>query len=281
MTKVVKPLRTPSSSHFHHTMKYPDGRIFMGEIDREVDANRLGITTLEGLRVLDIATNDGFFAFWAERLGASEVVAIDVGNYKDYDWGPDGPPDDYQELGQPDKWAVFDFHHKNLNSNVVKKQMSVYDIHSLGKFDVILNYGLVYHLRYPLMALDRCREACNGFMVIETSSSFIDRFLPVSIEMGEATGIGSITDTYLPTVSCLASWMWKSGFYNLLVCNGLYNDRSTLIGVVDEKYLSWFPNIERCDIEFWRKTREALSRFFPNQHPKTPPVAATEEDLVT
>jgi tRNA (mo5U34)-methyltransferase len=39
---------------------------------------------------------------------------------------------------------------------------------SLGTFDVILFLGVLYHLRYPLLALDRLRTVSRGDVYIET-----------------------------------------------------------------------------------------------------------------
>lgn len=249
----------------HHRIEYPNGTVHEGRIDHRNDTNALGIKSLEGLRVLDIATNDGYFAFWAEQLGAAEVVAIDVGNYRDYDWGFDGPKEKFIEsLTEQNKWEHFDFHHANLKSKVIKKEMSVYDIEMLGEFDVVLNYGLLYHLRNPVLALDKCRKVCRGFAVVETEShTTINPYLPVCIEGGYWTGIGSVTDTYFPTHSCIASWMKKACFEYNFAQRRIYSNRATVIGVVDRKYLPWFEHHEHCDGKYWRTVQKTVSALFP------------------
>lgn len=244
---------------FHHRIVYPDGTVYEGEIDHQPDIDGLGLKSVEGLRVLDIATNDGFFAFWAEQNGASEVVAIDVGNYKDYDWGFAGPPQT-EDLAQQDKWEVFDFHHRNLKSSVVKRQMSVYDIEALGEFDVIFNYGLIYHLRNPVLALDKCRAVCKGFAVVESETAKLDPYMPVSLEMGDDVGLGSITDTYLPTKASMASWMRKACFPSVVAQKVIWANRSTVIGIVDPKYEAWFTQHEKCDETYWHRVRKRLAR---------------------
>ncbi len=244
---------------FHHRIEYPDGTVHEGRVDHRNNTRALGIESLDGLRVLDLATNDGYFAFWAEQKGASEVVAIDVGNYRDYDWGFDGPPDT-SELNEQNKWEHFDFHHANLKSNVVKKELSVYDIEQLGPFDVVLNYGLLYHLRNPVLALDKCRAVCKGFTVVETEThQHLNPYLPICIEGGQWVGVGSITDTYFPTASCMASWMKKACFEHIFVQKRIYHNRTTLIGVVDEKYLPWFSHFESCDDKYWRLVKKTVA----------------------
>jgi tRNA (mo5U34)-methyltransferase len=104
---------------------------------------------LDGLAVLDIGAWDGFFSFEAERRGARRVVAYDL---------------------LPEDYAGFATAKALLGSRAEYVQGSAYDLNreTLGTFDVVLFLGVLYHLRYPLLALDRIREICDGFMVLET-----------------------------------------------------------------------------------------------------------------
>jgi tRNA (mo5U34)-methyltransferase len=101
--------------------------------------------------VLDIGAWDGFFSFEAERRGAKRVVAYDL------------TPEDY---------FGFAAARELLGSKAEYIQGSVYDIKRelIGAFDVVLFVGVLYHLRYPLLALDRIRDVCDGYMIIETHS---------------------------------------------------------------------------------------------------------------
>jgi tRNA (mo5U34)-methyltransferase len=104
---------------------------------------------LDGLRVLDIGAWDGFFSFEAERRGARRVVAYDV------------TPADY---------FGFSTARDVLGSRVEYVQGSVYELtrETVGAFDLVLFAGVFYHLRYPLLALDRIHDVCDGYMVLET-----------------------------------------------------------------------------------------------------------------
>jgi tRNA (mo5U34)-methyltransferase len=104
---------------------------------------------LQGLRVLDIAPWNGFFGFECLRRGAAELVSM----------GPDDPEvtgycktRDLLEIG---------------NCRYVRA--SVYDlapeIH--GTFDVVLFLGLIYHLRYPLLALDRVYDVASKRLFVD------------------------------------------------------------------------------------------------------------------
>ena len=196
--------------YFHHTMPYPDGTIFEGKLDHRpnIDLFKLSENNVNGMRVLDIATNDGFFAFWAEQFGhAKETVAIDVDHYEKYDWGFDGAPKEIEKLDQQDKGEVFRFHHENLESEVVKYEASIYDLNETwGQFDIIFNFGLIYHLRNPIAALDACRHVCNGVMFLETHVLPYEPYIPFNFDCGVHTGLLTMTDHNWPSESCVVSW---------------------------------------------------------------------------
>ena len=101
-----------------------------------------------GKRALDIGCYEGFFSFAMERRGA-EVVATDLWAY-----GSNG----------------FKLCKELLGSNVEYRQASVYDLNpeTFGYFDVVLFAGVLYHLRHPLLALDRVRSVCAETAFIET-----------------------------------------------------------------------------------------------------------------
>jgi tRNA (mo5U34)-methyltransferase len=57
-----------------------------------------------------------------------------------------------------------------LGSRVKYIQGSVYSLGPEigGEFDLILFFGVLYHLRYPLLAIDRIRSVSRGDVLIET-----------------------------------------------------------------------------------------------------------------
>jgi len=105
---------------------------------------------MTNMRVLDIGTWDGFFAFEFERRGA-KVLAIDNWN------------DDKQ-------FATFMFARKQLGSKVEYKKMDVHDLDPslVGKFDLVFFAGMLYHLRYPLKVLEKIRSVTEGCLIMET-----------------------------------------------------------------------------------------------------------------
>ena len=106
---------------------------------------------LTGMRVLDIGARDGFFTFEAERRGAREVIALD-----------NEPPDH----------TGFSIAARLLDSKATYVTENVYSLNpaKFGRFDLVLCLGVIYHLRHPLLALDRIHDVCapDATLVLET-----------------------------------------------------------------------------------------------------------------
>jgi tRNA (mo5U34)-methyltransferase len=154
---------------------------------------------LHGKRVLDIGTSNGGAAFLMERWGAARVVAVDI-----------FPPD----------WFGFDRLSRFLDSNVEYVQGTVYDLqHLVGRetFDYILFWGVLYHLRHPLLALDQVRSvlAPDGTVDIETavSDDVLDPVagLPVARFYRGDELAQDPTNWFTPTVACFEDWCRSAG----------------------------------------------------------------------
>jgi tRNA (mo5U34)-methyltransferase len=89
---------------------------------------------LRGWTVLDVGCNAGFYSQEMKRRGADRVVGID------------SDPRYLAQAALAADVAGLDIEFRNL---------SVYELPSLGeRFDLVLFMGVLYHLRYPLLALD-------------------------------------------------------------------------------------------------------------------------------
>jgi tRNA (mo5U34)-methyltransferase len=93
---------------------------------------------LTGKTVLDIGCNAGFYAFEMKRRGADRVVAIDT---------------DDRYLAQARLAAEVLGHEIELHN------LDVYRVAQLREhFDLVIFMGVLYHLRHPLLALDRLHD---------------------------------------------------------------------------------------------------------------------------
>jgi tRNA (mo5U34)-methyltransferase len=108
-----------------------------------------------GRTVLDVGAWDGFFSFEAERRGAKRVLATDHHCWTGEGWGTK---------------AGFDLAHRVFGSEVESLDIDVLDLSpdQIGIFDVVLFLGVLYHMRYPLLALERISSVTSGQLILET-----------------------------------------------------------------------------------------------------------------
>lgn len=199
-----------SVGHWHHIMRFPHDIVSPGAYDPREMFRSLQLPDLQGKRVLDVGTRDGFFAFECERLGA-EVVAVD-----------------HAEM----ELTGFSAAKRIYGSRVEYVQANVYDLDParLGTFDIVLFLGVLYHLRHPLLALDRLRPLCRELLVVESLTC--DARVFTGYETGQAlaelapglTGVplaqflpvrrfhGDPTNKWVPNVACLLALLEDAMF---------------------------------------------------------------------
>ena len=116
---------------------------------------------LRGTSVLDIGAWDGAFSFEAERRGADRVVAVDS-----YCWSGDG-------------WGTkdgFDCARRLLGSKVEDREIEVLDLlpDNVGVFDLVLFLGVLYHIKHPLLALERVASVSRSRLILWTQVDLAD-----------------------------------------------------------------------------------------------------------
>jgi tRNA (mo5U34)-methyltransferase len=184
-----------------HSFELPDGTRIEGVNSVEGQRQRLAQfpipDDLHGKRILDIGAWDGWFSFEMERRGA-EVMAVDV-------W--DNPR--FREM------------HELLGSKVDYRIMDVYDLSParVGRFDFVLFLAVLYHLKHPLLALER---VCSVTSEMAAVDSFVLReehrpgegveTRPV-IEFYESDEFGGQTDNWVgPSLPALMGLCRTAGF---------------------------------------------------------------------
>ncbi len=183
-----------------HSFELPDGSVIEGVSDLAAQKFRLAQfpipDDLTGKRVLDIGAWDGWFSFEMERRGA-EVVAID-------------------RFDNPRFHEIRD----RLRSRVEYRLMDVYDLspRTLGYFDLVLFLGVLYHLKHPLLALERVcavtrrMAAVESFVIAGPEGDFLQFF--EHDELG-----GQVDNWFGPTVSALVSLCRAAGFARAELAN--------------------------------------------------------------
>jgi tRNA (mo5U34)-methyltransferase len=140
---------------WYHVIDLPHSVTTPGRVDHRADVGHYGLPAdMSGVRVLEVATFDGFWAFEFERRGA-DVVATDLASFSQIDLPrrvrEQLPPDSDEPTG-----AGFRLAHAALRSRVERREISVYDLSpsTVGMFDLVFMSDLLIHLRDPQAALE-------------------------------------------------------------------------------------------------------------------------------
>lgn len=117
---------------------------------------------LSGRTVLDIGCNAGFYSFELKRRGAARVLGLDH---------------------DPDYLAQARFARDYLGLDVEFRPMEVYDLDDLGEeqFDLVLFLGVFYHLRHPLLGLEKVVRRVRGRLIFQT----LERGSPGSLDVAD------------------------------------------------------------------------------------------------
>jgi tRNA (mo5U34)-methyltransferase len=160
---------------------------------------------LTGKSVLDIGTWDGFFAFECEKRRASRVMAIDT-----YVWDLHG-------------MATFRAAREILNSKVEDRRQDIHELSpdNVGCFDVVLMLGVFYHLRNPLLALERVKSITRELLILETHVllPFIHEKYPlIPFFPGDENAVNSKYEMCaMPTIESLKQMLRAVGFEDIQV----------------------------------------------------------------
>jgi len=191
---------------------------------------------LNGMRVLDIGCNAGFYSFELAARGA-RVVGIDM---------------DDRYLRQA-RWAASE---KGLEARVSFEKASVYDVTRLsGRFDIILFMGVFYHLRHPLLALDLLDRLAPDILVFQTLthgsedvSAFAARDVNFqsrhrladpgwpSMAFVEGTFSGDPTNWWIPNHAAVEAMLRSAGFriaarpgHEIYLCNHMGDEQRAYV----------------------------------------------------
>lgn len=176
------------SIEWYHTLDLGGGVVTDGGFDHRALLHHYPLPArLDGKRVLDVATFDGFWAFEMERRGAAEVVAIDIDSFAAVDMCPRiRATKSEQELARR-TGDGFRMAREALGSKVRREVLNVYELspERLGRFDVVVLSDLLLHLSHPTRALQNVASVTAGMAIIANP---YNRGLPgrlMSYESGE------------------------------------------------------------------------------------------------
>ncbi|MDQ3739622.1 MAG: DUF1698 domain-containing protein [Actinomycetota bacterium] len=140
-----------------HSIELAPGVVTPGYDDTRKRVARLRIPAdLTGRSVLDVGAWDGFFSFEAERRGAARVVAADSFSWSGANWGSK---------------AGFELARESLRSRVEDIDVDPLELdpERVGRFDLVLFLGVLYHMRHPLLALEKVASVTARQLIVETA----------------------------------------------------------------------------------------------------------------
>lgn len=146
-----------ASIRWFHTIDLGEAGVTPGADNSPQRLSRMRFPSdLRGKSVLDVGAWDGFYSFEAERRGAERVLATDSFAWDGRNWS--------NKNG-------FDFAHRALQSRVASKLVDPLDLSPEtvgGMFDVVLMLGVLYHMKHPLLALERVASVTRELLILET-----------------------------------------------------------------------------------------------------------------
>ncbi len=178
-------------------------------------------TDLVGKTVIDICAWDGFMAFEAEKRGATVTVvdsfAWDKANaalMPGLSTGRDG----------------FVLACAAKQSRVKAVYCDVLDLSAkrLGTFDIVLFLGVLYHMRHPLLALEKVAAlvADGGKLIIETHVDMLNTPYPAARFYPDKTLNNDPTNWWGPNVACVEAMLHDIGFVHVTTFPGCGTGRA-------------------------------------------------------
>jgi tRNA (mo5U34)-methyltransferase len=152
---------------WYHSLDLGAGVVTPGMFDHRPVMDRYPLPDdLSGMRCLDVATMDGYWAFEMERRGAASVVALDLEDPEELDW-PVSLRAGHVKTMDETKELRFNLARQALGSKVERVLLSAYDLSpALGTFDFVFCGDLLLHLKDPITPVENIRSVCTGSAVI-------------------------------------------------------------------------------------------------------------------
>ena len=184
---------------WYHTIDLGHGVVTKGVDDSAVRLARLRMPPLAGKTVLDIGAWDGFFSFEAERRGAARVLATDSYSWHGGGWGSK---------------AGFEMARAALGSKVEDLDIDVMDLspERVGTFDVVFFLGVLYHVRHPLLTLERVASVTRECLILETVVDMVGISRPAMAFYPGRELNNDPTNWWAPNVPALEAMLGDLGF---------------------------------------------------------------------
>jgi tRNA (mo5U34)-methyltransferase len=228
--------------YWYHTVELPHGLVTPGQYDFRRSLRSFPFPQdMRGMRVLDVGSATGFFAFEFEKRGAS-VVSVELPSLYAVDRFPGqdieqiiakiekmmgpragGGAEEKQsadQLYQRLLGGPFDFCRRLLGSQVARCYSTVYDLSpaNLGaeEFDLVFMGDILLHTLHPLQAMAAVAPLCKGELIIAQVMPEAADGRPVMHYMGGDSLGSDEVSWWWPNQPCLEQLLKKLGFREVI-----------------------------------------------------------------
>jgi tRNA (mo5U34)-methyltransferase len=229
---------------WYHQIDFGHGIITPGADNSPKKLRRLKLPErLDGKTVLDIGAWDGFFSFEAERRGAKRVLATDSFVWNGDTWGSKNG---------------FLLARKAFKSKVEDMNIDLFEMspEKIGTFDVVFFCGVLYHMKHPLLALEKLASVTKGMAIVETVCGFLWCRKPVIPFFPGSELNNDPSNWCAPNPAATVAMLKVAGFREVKIVSGA---RSIFFRVAKAIYYKWRWNTTFLDLA--RTDRIVLHAF--------------------
>ncbi len=191
---------------WYHDIAFPNGLKASSQADN-AEAHRtlwswiqseLDKIDFTGKTVLDIGCWDGYWSFYAERRGASRVLATDD---ETQNWAGSSGLKLAKEL---------------MGSSIeIRTKVSIYELSKLNeRFDIILCMGVYYHLVDPFLGFTQVRHCAHQQSVVVFEGDFAPEGL-VQPDLAAYLDLNGGLHCFVPTIPCLRQMVRANYFWTM------------------------------------------------------------------
>jgi len=194
-----------NSIPWYHSIDLGNGLVTPGRKSLELMKHEQGVffdpVRLDGATVLDIGAWAGAHSFEAKRRGARRVMATDQYVWIHPEW-----------RGR----EAFDLARNAIGSDVEAAEIDALDIKpdTIGRWDVVLFAGVLYHLRSPLDGLHAAASVANDCLIVESEAAtkFLQSPEPLLAYHPSGSLRSDATNFFTPNVAFVVEALRECGF---------------------------------------------------------------------